>query len=123
MEHQVPSSLFRGINETDTLGLPLRTPTDSVGYFSKHSFVHASETLSQPLPGMLWPLLCLEDVHSALLKCPLLHEAFPNFPKQGSLLCTSWPGIAVVFPHRCLVLPLEEGCTSCVRLRAAFCAL
>lgn len=81
-------------------------------FSNKYCLVHVSETLSKALLGVPWPLLCLEDVHLALLKCPLLHEAFPNFPKQGSLLGTALAGITVVFLHSGLVLSHYVGCTS-----------
>lgn len=56
---------------------------------NKYCLARASETVSKPLPGMPWPLLCVGDVHSALLKGPHLWEAFLNFPRQEFLLFTS----------------------------------
>lgn len=76
---------------------------------NKYCLVSASETLSKPLPGMPWPLLCPGGAHSALLKCPHLCEAFLNFPRRESLLFISLAGHTVGILHVGLVLRLCEG--------------
>lgn len=64
--------------------------------FTSEMFVPTSTCILAEVPVAAW---------RTLLKCPLLQEALPNFPRKGSLFCTSLAGHHGFFLHRGLVLP------------------
>ena len=98
VEYQVPSLLFKGVNDTVLyLTTPTPRPLPSAASFSRYYLL---------IPLRLCSGLCLACLgpfsawRMALLKCPLFHENFSKFPREGSPLFPPLTGHTVVFLHK-----------------------